>query len=979
MPSVQTKTKEASLHIEAPQKPPREWWERTTKEIKEGNPSYSQEKVDETAGSIWYHKMGPAKKKEETKKSEGSLRVANENVHIPVRIMVSFKTAPTNIRGLCTDISGTMGSGYSGDLQNITCESVNDTTIELSGTFSIGKDYLYNHQGISEEEHVAEYTQEIIAENLGSLYKEYPIDKIDVVWMDATGLKAEGSLRIVAASPLITGMAQAFWATTWADKMDETGHSEAMMSTEITEIMPEVPQKAFMLADELKNEIDAANHIDLDTFIPPGFSGEQLELPEEGKEQTDGLSWSSSDAESFGWYLAMQAMGHGVSWSDSHEDHGLTMPHFDKAYELEDDAEDAIDNEYGVGKRPIDGSLCVKAQEYTIDILRDPNLQEQLETAKEMKEQGYQLVVVHETKSKPREYLYATTADEANNLMNESNSEDTVGWDIYPLDTFLSKYEFGKDMYSLEEGYNVGGKVKKALRVEAQSAEDGAEVAETIDSLKDEAAQLMSKANELENAWKAQDWDFLYSYMGKDKYREIIDISGKGTQTVQAQEQGAPADASLFNPEDIESFIGEVKDQAQSLIDISTALEEAAARNDWETIKQYMESGMIPGVQQAPAAVSSEPVSSAPAIAASLRVQAQIDEDAQQPIGEVPTEEEMLQQLDTMHKQLYDFYIEMRDVAIRSKDPETIRKFDAILEQMRHSVGIKGSSKRVQAIKERVIATRARFEASKMRVEGQKDLAFMFPNLFSSEAKRWIETETKRRAADKARTSASPEQTLAFIDQAAKEVGEQLAQAVSGEIASIISDDTRQKIYDEIAVPQEEILPAAPQIPVGPTVPPQGPAVAAPAPVEASSKTAHMPHALRVAFDKAADFMQPQIEEDDWVMIDGPAGTEWIQDEFVNVNEVQQLIASLESGQQIELKTTSLGQYTENDKAWDIDLRHGFGARMSAPGYLDATPWTVFDTEAEAKAYLASEMEEETGMEEEQPPIDKALPIKEGL
>jgi hypothetical protein len=30
----------------------------------------------------------------------------------------------------------------------------------------------------------------------------------------------------------------------------------------------------------------------------------------------------------------------------------------------------------------------------------------------------------------------------------------------------------------------------------------------------------------------------------------------------------------------------------------------------------------------------------------------------------------------------------------------------------------------------------------------------------------------------------------------------------------------------------------------------------------------------------------------------------------------------------------------------------GYGARLSAPGYLDCTEWTVFDTEDEAREYL---------------------------
>jgi hypothetical protein len=37
----------------------------------------------------------------------------------------------------------------------------------------------------------------------------------------------------------------------------------------------------------------------------------------------------------------------------------------------------------------------------------------------------------------------------------------------------------------------------------------------------------------------------------------------------------------------------------------------------------------------------------------------------------------------------------------------------------------------------------------------------------------------------------------------------------------------------------------------------------------------------------------------------------------------------------------------------------GFGARLSAPGYLDCTEWTVFDTEDEAREYLAENYPDE--------------------
>jgi hypothetical protein len=47
-------------------------------------------------------------------------------------------------------------------------------------------------------------------------------------------------------------------------------------------------------------------------------------------------------------------------------------------------------------------------------------------------------------------------------------------------------------------------------------------------------------------------------------------------------------------------------------------------------------------------------------------------------------------------------------------------------------------------------------------------------------------------------------------------------------------------------------------------------------------------------------------------------------------------------------------------QSWE--QREGFGARLSAPGYLDCTEWAVFDTPAEAEAYL----EEMYGDDEEE-------------
>lgn len=45
-------------------RPPKKWYDKMEKEIKEGNPSYSKEQIERTIGDIWYHKLSDAKRKE---------------------------------------------------------------------------------------------------------------------------------------------------------------------------------------------------------------------------------------------------------------------------------------------------------------------------------------------------------------------------------------------------------------------------------------------------------------------------------------------------------------------------------------------------------------------------------------------------------------------------------------------------------------------------------------------------------------------------------------------------------------------------------------------------------------------------------------------------------------------------------------------------------------------------------------------------
>lgn len=107
---------------------------------------------------------------------------------------------------------------------------------------------------------------------------------------------------------ILDGMARCLFVNAWADFAEETlGASFSGM--ELMDVAPETPPESFEKAKGLYNEIKSINNVDLSTFVPPGID------PDEG-----------FDKDLFGHYLCMEALGHGVSWKDDHEDHGLKLP-----------------------------------------------------------------------------------------------------------------------------------------------------------------------------------------------------------------------------------------------------------------------------------------------------------------------------------------------------------------------------------------------------------------------------------------------------------------------------------------------------------------------------------------------------------------------------------------------------------------------------------------------------------------------------
>lgn len=83
------------------------------------------------------------------------------------------------------------------------------------------------------------------------------------------------------------------------------------------------------------------------------------------------------------------------------------------------------------------------------------------------------------------------------------------------------------------------------------------------------------------------------------------------------------------------------------------------------------------------------------------------------------------------------------------------------------------------------------------------------------------------------------------------------------------------------------------------------------------------------------DFMQPEIVQGDWYNIDGDNGIESYPAEYFYLADCIEDYENMSGSEVWESKTVT-----------------GYGARLSAPGYLDCTEWSVFETELEAIQFL---------------------------
>lgn len=128
--------------------------------------------------------------------------------------------------------------------------------------------------------------------------------------------------------PIMDGAARAFWLCAYADwaseHKDRTDISRPKPGEDWADYAPETPGVAYFYAGQLMVMLRDKNEVPIEILWRRAC-------------EADGYD---SDPEDFGHCLAMQAMGHGVSWFDDHEPFEIEIPYLDVSwYHFDEDLE----------------------------------------------------------------------------------------------------------------------------------------------------------------------------------------------------------------------------------------------------------------------------------------------------------------------------------------------------------------------------------------------------------------------------------------------------------------------------------------------------------------------------------------------------------------------------------------------------------------------------------------------------------------
>lgn len=100
------------------------------------------------------------------------------------------------------------------------------------------------------------------------------------------------------------GAARAFFVSAWADGAEEAGHSFGG-GTNLDDVAPATPDEILDGADQFLDSLEKLNRASIGELYREAAAA-------------PGRHSREPDPEEFGYYMAMQSMGHGVGWYDDH-------------------------------------------------------------------------------------------------------------------------------------------------------------------------------------------------------------------------------------------------------------------------------------------------------------------------------------------------------------------------------------------------------------------------------------------------------------------------------------------------------------------------------------------------------------------------------------------------------------------------------------------------------------------------------------
>lgn len=117
---------------------------------------------------------------------------------------------------------------------------------------------------------------------------------------------------------------------------------------------------------------------------------------------------------------------------------------------------------------------------------------------------------------------------------------------------------------------------------------------------------------------------------------------------------------------------------------------------------------------------------------------------------------------------------------------------------------------------------------------------------------------------------------------------------------------------------------------------------------------------------KMTQFMKPEIVEGKWVEVECSNGTWWLPGQLPDSQRKGELWGAgipvwwngsfvtigVDEGRALRALAFFYEIYLPGHSPISFEVKHGLGARLSAPGHLDSTDWRFFGTYNMAKTYL---------------------------